>query len=154
MIDEENSFKWIMVRNGVRTVAIVNIEVVPSESGQNEILEHYAGKGFYSQGYLEEVSAVGYDSWKQAARKGLEYGFSLVPGHWTVHIYKIEGRTHTDTNPATVGYTMLLAFLDKVGVQLSQEQTAAFENYVEESWTKANTGLIPDFFDIINDYKK
>jgi hypothetical protein len=148
MSAEANSFRWKIFKNGIRTVAIVDIEVLPNPSGQSEIKEHYAGGGFISQGCIEEVPEIGYESWKLAARNGLEYGFSLIDTHWTVYMHKIEGRILTDTNPTVVGYTMLLAFLDKIGFQLDEAQTLKFEDFVLKSWAKPYKELIPDFFNL------
>ncbi|PSL33315.1 hypothetical protein [Chitinophaga ginsengisoli] len=148
MTDENDSFRWKISKNGIRSVAFVNIEVFPNPQGRNEIEEHYSGKGFVSQGYMEEIPAIGYDSWKLAARNGLQYAFSLITTHWTVRIHKIEGRSVTDTNPTVVGYTVLLAFLDKIGFRIDREQTDMFEAFVLNSWTKPYKELIPDFFNL------
>ena len=123
----------------------MRIEVVPNES-RNEIVEHYTGQGFTSQGNIEEVPAEGYNSWKIAAKNGLEYGFSLVDTFWTVHIHKIEGRTFSDTNATVVGYTILRAFLEQTGHSLAEQHIQKLEEFVMRSWTKPYKELIPDFF--------
>jgi hypothetical protein len=146
MIDETGSFKWTMYKNGIRCFAIVNIDVLPNSSDRNEIEEHYSGRDFFSQGSIEEVPETGYDSWKLAAKKGLEFAFSLFETKWTVHINKIEGRVLTDTNPTVVGYAILMAFLDKTGYQLDTERINIFEEFILKSWAKPYKELIPDFF--------
>jgi len=146
--DKSESFKWTISKNGIRSVALVDIDIFPNLLGRNEIEEYYTGTGFFSQGYLEQISPVGYDSWKLAARKGLEYAFSLTTAHWTVHIHNIEGRSLTDTNPTVVGYTILLAFLDRIGIRLKSEQIEIFEDYVLKSWVKPYKEVIPDFFNL------
>lgn len=148
MKDESDSFRWKIFKNGIGSVAIVNIEVLPNQLGRNEIEEYYTGGGFIGQGYIEEIPATGYDSWKLAARNALGYAFSLSVTHWTVRIHKIEGRSFTDTNATVVGYTVLLAFLDKIGIQLDREQTDIFEDFVLKSWVKPYRELIPDFFTV------
>lgn len=137
-----------MFKNGIGCVAIVNIDVLPNISGHNVIKEHYAGKGFFSQGYIEEVPEAGYESWKLAAIKGLEFAFSMVETNWTVHINKIEGRAFTDTNPTVVGYTIMMAFFDKIGFQPNVNQIGVFEEFVSKSWNKPYKELIPDFFNM------
>lgn len=148
MLDQTNDFRWTMFKNGIGCVAIVNIDVLPNSSGRNEIKEHYSGKGFFSQGYIEEVPEVGYQSWKLAAIKGLEFAFSLVETNWTVQINKIEGRALTDTNPTVVGYTIMMAFLDKIKFQLDVKQIGIFEDFVSKSWSKPYKELIPDFLNL------
>lgn len=144
-MDKGIPYRWTKVRNGIGTIAIVSIEVIPNEN-RNEIVEHYAGQGFSGQGHIEEVSAEGYKSWKTAAKKGLEYGFSLADTFWTVHIRKIEGQAFIETNPTVVGYTILRAFLEKIGYPLNQEEIEKLEEFVMSSWTKPHQELIPDFF--------
>ncbi|OQP44637.1 hypothetical protein A4H97_09735 [Niastella yeongjuensis] len=145
MTEDPKSYKWTKIKNGIGYVAIVNIEVFPNLEGTNEINEHYNGIGFTSQGYIEEVSAKGYDDWKAGARSGLKYGFSLVDRYSTVQINKIEGLT-SDTNPTIVGYTILRAFLDSINHELDNDQIRKLEEFVLCSWTKPNHLLIPNFF--------
>ncbi|SEW05142.1 hypothetical protein SAMN05428988_1596 [Chitinophaga sp. YR573] len=148
MLDQTNDFKWKIFKNGIRCFAIVNIDVLPNLSGQNEIKEYYSGKGFFSQGYIEEVPEVGYQSWKLAAIKGLEFAFSLVETNWTVQINKIGGRALIDTNPTVAGYTIMMAFLDKIGFHLDIKQIDIFEDFVLKSWSKPYKELIPDFLNL------
>lgn len=54
----------------------------------------------------------------------------------------------TDTNPTVVGYTILLAFLDRIGIRLKSEQIEIFEDYVLKSWVKPYKEVIPDFFNL------
>lgn len=145
MTDNAAFYRWSKFQNGIGSVALVSLEVEQSPSGTNQILEHYNGEEFTSQGNLEEVSQNGYDSWKIAARHGLEYGFSLIDTYWTVHIHKIRGLS-TDANPTIVGYTVLRAFFDKINYQLTDPQIEKLENFVMSSWTKPYKELIPNFF--------
>ncbi|WP_205513229.1 hypothetical protein [Longitalea arenae] len=145
MTREARSYRWTKLKNGIGYVAVVNIDVIPNLDGRNEIKEHYGGKGFTSQGQLEEVPEEGYDLWKAGARAGLEYGFSLDHNYWTVHIKSIAGLS-TDTNPTIVGYTMLRAFLDRINLELDSNRIEELEEFVLLSWLKPNETLIPDFF--------
>lgn len=144
----EQPYKWTRFWNGFGSVAIVTLDVFENTSNKNEIKEHYSGQGFTNQGYIEEVPAKGYDTWKIAARNGLEYAFSLVDKFWIVDLIKIEGRAFTDTNPTIVGYTVLRAFFDKIDFQLSSNQIDILEDFVLSSWVKPYKELIPNFFDL------
>lgn len=139
-------YRWTKIKNGVGSVAMVTLDVEPNLFETNQVLEHFSGQGFISQGHIEEVPENGYDSWKIAARHGLEYAFSLIDTRWTVHIHKIEGRISTDTNPTIVGYTVLRAFFDKINFQLTEKQIELLEEFVLRSWTKPYKELIPNFF--------
>ena len=140
-----NSYRWSKFKNGIGMVAIVTLSVERSSIEQNVIREHYSGNGFTSQGYIEEVPEHGYDSWKNAARNGLEYAFLQIDDFWTVDIYKIEGRDFIDTNPTVVGYTVMRAFFDKINFQLDPNQIETIEEFVMSSWSKPYIELIPDF---------
>jgi len=148
MTNDTTVYRWTKFKNGIGSVALVTLEVEKNSVSKNEILEHYSGQGFTSQGYIEEVPETGCDSWKIAARHGLEYAFSLIDTYWTVDIKKIEGRVATDTNPTIVGYTVLRAFLDKINFQLDDKQIEILEDFVLSSWTKPYKELIPNFFNL------
>jgi len=147
MVDN-NSYKWKKFANSIDSIAIVDLNAIPSASGQNQIIEHYSGQGFVGQGYLESVPENGYDSWKIAAKRGLEYAFALVSNNWIVTITKIEGRALTDTNPTIVGYTVIRAFFEKISFQLDNNQIETLEAFALSSWTKPYKELIPDFFNL------
>ena len=148
MTNNTTFYRWTKIKNGIGSVAIVTLDVEPNSFGINQILEHYSGEGFTSQGYIEDVPENGYDSWKIAAKHGLEYAFSFINTHWRVHIIKIEGRIATDTNPTIVGYTVLRAFFDKINFQLTDKQIEVLEDFVLSSWTKPYKELIPNFFNL------
>lgn len=148
MTTEITFYRWTKFKNGIGSVAIVTLNVEQSLSDENQIFEHYSGQGFTRQGDIEEVPENGYDSWKIAARNGLQYAFSLIDTYWNVHINKIEGRVATDTNPTIVGYTVLRAFYDKINYQLTDSQIEILEEFVLSSWTKPYKELIPNFFNL------
>jgi len=148
MANDTTFYRWTKFKNGIGSVARVTLDVEQNSFEQNQILEHYSGQGFTSQGDIEEVPENGYDSWKIAARHGLEYAFSFIDTYWTVHINKIEGRIATDTNPTIVGYTVLRAFFDKINFQLTDKQIEILEEFVLSSWTKPYKELIPNFFNL------
>ena len=141
-------YRWGKVKDGTPASAIVHIEVLPNASNTNGFIELYCGKGFYSQGSLEEVPEFGYDSWRIAARKGLEYAFSLTQTCWTVKIFKIQGRVFTDTNPTIVGYTVIRTFCDQAKIILQENTITELEQFVFSSWKSPYKELIPDFFNL------
>lgn len=145
MTPEAKPYRWVKIKNGIGSVAIVILNATPNTS-QHAIEELYAGDGFIGQGYIEEVPAEGNNSWKVAARKGLQYAFSLVPNFWKVQIHYIGGRAALDTTPTIVGYTVMRAFLSNIKYELPQDQIEKLEEFVLSSWTKPYKELIPDFF--------
>ncbi|MBL7708763.1 MAG: hypothetical protein JNJ86_06800 [Chitinophagaceae bacterium] len=154
MTNNETFYRWKKFKNGVGSVAMVTLDVTKNNSDQNKIVEHYSGRGFTSQGNIEDIPANGYDSWKISARHGLEYAFSLIDTFWTVDLNKIEGRAFTDTNPTIVAYTVMRAFFDKIGFQLDPNQIEILEKFVLSSWTNPYKELIPNFFNLtFTEYK-
>jgi hypothetical protein len=145
---ELNAYRWVKYQNGVGAFAIVTLSVEPNQNNVNEIRDHYSGNGFTRQGDIEEVPKNGYESWKIASRKGLEFAFTCVDKFWTVDIIKIEGRAFTDTNPTVVGYTVIHAFFEKINFQLDQEKINSLEEFVMRSWTKPYQEMIPDFLNM------
>ena len=148
MTNDTTFYRCTKFKNGIGSVALVTLDVEQNSFEQNQILEHYSGQGFTSQGDIEDVPENGYDSWKIAARHGLEYAFSFIDTYWTVRINKIEGRIATDTNPTIVGYTVLRAFFDKINFQLIDKQIEILEEFVLSSWARPYKELIPNFFNM------
>jgi len=148
MEGKKNSYRWATVKNSLPYAAIVTLSVYKNAANRNEIFEKYSGHGFTSQGSIESVILQGFDSWKTAAKHGLEYAFSLVDTFWNVDLEKIEGRAFLDTNPSIVGYTVMRAFFDKINYQLDSDQIAILEEFVFRSWTKPYKELIPNFFNL------
>lgn len=148
MTENEICYQWGKIKNGISLAAMVTLVVIENTSNYNEILEHYSGIGFTSQGKNESITPDGYYSWKLAARHGLKYAFSFTDAFWTVDIKKIEGREFIDTNPTVVAYTVMRAFLDKVCYKLNPDQIEVLEDFVLSSWTKPYKELIPDFFNL------
>lgn len=143
---ENNSYRWTKLKNGRGCVAIVDISVDKISSYKNEIVENYSGDGFTGQGNIESAPKNGFDSWKIAARHGLEFAFSLTKDHWRVTINSIEGRAITDTNPTTVAYTIFRAFCSKANLDITNYDLDDLEKFVLSSWTNPYKELIPDFF--------
>nr|WP_294934853.1 hypothetical protein [uncultured Flavobacterium sp.] len=144
MIDNNLDYKWLKVKNGKPFFAVINLEIVQTDS-ENEIIEAYCGKGFTSQGVLESVPEKGYDHWKIAVKTGLEFAFSLTDSFWKVRINSLEGRIFMDTNPTIVAYTAILAFCEQTQTNLDSELKERLENFVFSSWDKGNENLQPNF---------
>ena len=90
MIDEKLDFKFLKVKNGKPFFAIINLEITKNES-ENEIIDEYTGVGWETQGNIESVPMKGYDTWKKAVRRGLEFVFLHSSQKWKVTIKKVEG---------------------------------------------------------------
>lgn len=142
-------YKWSQFKDGFIGFAIVTLKAEPSIERRNKIIENYSGQGFTSQGYIEEVPAIGYIPWKLGVKSGLEYAFSLLDTFWNVRIDKVEG-IGTDTNATIAGYTALRAFMHQINFMLSQEEIDKLETFVQLSWKSPspNRELIPNFFDL------
>lgn len=102
------------------------------------------GRGFFSQGYIEEVPAVGYDDWKAGTIAGIEYALRVCaapPCH--VVITKIEGLT-TDTNPTIVAAAAIDGIWKAFGFHPTDELKTNIEQLVFNSWDVPLTS-IPQF---------
>ena len=135
--------KFLQVKNGLPHCASVSLSVeCPSESP--EILFRCSGAGFTSQGYIEEVPAVGYEDWKGGARAGISFALSVADRTGCrVEVCMIEGPT-TDTNPTIVGYAAALAVWKALGHQPSSEIIEKTESIVFSSWRRPHDE-IPTF---------
>lgn len=65
------------------------------------VLVACAGRGFMSQGYSEDASAIGYDRWKAAARKGVTFATGVADFRGAATIRRITG-FRADTNLTTI----------------------------------------------------
>ena len=147
MIDNKLDFRFLKIKNGKPFFAIVNLEISRSENG-NEVIEEYLGEGWKSQGIIESIPTIGYEDWKRAVRKGLEFVFSLTNEKWKVKIKKVEGRILTDTNPTVVGFATILAFCEQANLELDSNLKSKIEDFTFRSWEKNNAERIPNFIDL------
>lgn len=145
MINDNLDYQFFKVKNGKPFFAIVNLEVIRSDA-DNEIIEDYSGEGWIKQGQIESIPNKGYDSWKKAVVKGLEFAFSLSNEKWKVRIKKVEGRIATDTNPTIVGFVTILAFCHQTNLNLDSDFKSKLEEFTFKSWDNNNYEKIPDFF--------
>ena len=94
--------------------ARVELEVADIEGA--DVTFDCQGRGFYSQGYIEEATPEGYADWKDGAAAGVAFAFRLLKAKSrSVTIIKIEG-LGTDTSPAAVGAAAVLAVLDALKI--------------------------------------
>jgi hypothetical protein len=99
------------------------------------ILLIYLGRGFVSQGYIEEVPEKGYDDWKQGALAGIAYALATSVDHpCQVTVTKIEGLS-SDTNPTIVGGAAIQALWFAVEYAPSQEQMEHVDRLVFQSFS-------------------
>ena len=144
MMDADKPYIWRKNRLGF---AMITLDVAESEN--NSITEQYSGQGWVGQGNILEVSESGFESWKMAARLGLEYAFTLTGKHYSVQISKVEGLIITDTNPTVIGYVTMRAFLNRVAYTMTDEEINTLEKFVAESWKKPyDKEFLPDFFSL------
>ena len=146
MPETENGVKWFRNRHGF---AIVNLDVSPET--ENKIIEQFSGKGWFGQGNIDAISKNGFDNWKTAAKRALEYAFTFTDNYYTVTINSIEGLIATDTNATVVGYVTILAFFDKIGYTPEKAFTDNLEEFVLSSWKQTHDAT-PNFFDFTFTY--
>ena len=140
----EQGFKFLKIKNGLPYFAIVTLEAKEIKS-ESEIIENYSGAGFTSQGNFESIPKNGYDDWKIAARRGINFVLNLSNRNWRVTIHSIEGRIATDTNPTIVGYVTILALCTFIGFELDETLKEELDRFVFKSWKEDNSFKIPDF---------
>jgi len=115
-------------------LAFVKLEV-ESEWNGLDIITDCRGKGFTSQGYIEEVPANGYDGWKQGAVNGVKFALEAInKQNAKAVITHIEGLT-TDTNPTIVSAAAARALWNAFGINISAETEKNLEDYVLQSWS-------------------
>jgi hypothetical protein len=150
MIDDKLDYRLLKIKNGKPFFAIINLEI-SSNDKQNEIIEEYAGEGWTRLGDIESVPAKGikgYEDWKKAVIKGLEFVFSKTNTKWTVIVKKVEGRIATDTNPTIVGYATILAFCKQTNLELDSITNNNIEAFTFKSWDNKNDEKIPNFINL------
>lgn len=146
MVNDNLDYRLLKIKNGKPFFAIINLEV--NRSDKNEVLEEYLGEGFTKQGNIESVPAKGYEDWKKAVLKGLEFVFSKSSHEWKVKIKKVEGRIATDTNPTIVGFATILAFCKQTNLKLDFDVNNKLENFTFKSWENKNYEKIPNFINL------
>jgi hypothetical protein len=98
-----------------------------------------SGCGFFSQGYVEEVTAEGYTDWKAGAKAGVEFALSIAKIlNCHVVITKIEGLDITDTNPTIIGAAAALAIWSALKFEPSKEVIHQLETVVFSSWERSH----------------
>jgi hypothetical protein len=130
-------------QNGRLYFAEVALTVLcPAEATSIDVACH--GKGFTSQGVVEDVPAVGYEDWKQGALLGIHYALSRCSAPpCSVTVTSIAGLS-SDTNPSTVGAAAIQALWSALQYVPSPEEQAHIEQIVlrsaVESWER-----LPEF---------
>jgi hypothetical protein len=115
--------------------ALIRLEV-ETDCDETRITTDCHGQGFYSQGYIEEVPADGYDSWKDEAISGVVFALEVADVQKAeVTITHIEGLS-TDTNPTIVAAAAARALWNALEISVSNETEKNLENYVLQSWQK------------------
>lgn len=115
------------------------VELIDPEQ-ESVVTFECSGRGFYSQGYAEEVPANGYDDWKAGARAGclLALGTEQLTGN--VIVDRIVGFT-SDTNEWTVAEAAAKAVWQALCVAVSPELIAKLEHLEGQSWVDPSLDL-------------
>ena len=140
-------YKWFKVKNGVPFGAAIGLKVRPNFQFKNTIIDACQGQGFKGQGMIIQVPEIGFESWKQGAKIGLEYCFSMVNDFWTVELVTIEGLV-SDSNPTIIGYVAIRAFFDSIGQELDNDKIEQLEAVVFKSWERQHLDHLPDFYEM------
>lgn len=140
---ERTKFKLGRHKNGVGVYAEVALAIEPNDEGP--LIEFVcSGRGFFSQGYVEDVPAVGYDHWKEGARVGILFALQVAQSEkWNVRVLQIEGMT-TDTNPTIVGVAAAFAAWKSLNFEPSTEIVENVESQAFASWRLPHLA-IPEF---------
>jgi len=135
--------KMARYQNGRLYFAEVALTVLcPAEA--TSIIFACSGKGFTSQGVVEDVPSVGYDDWKQGALLGIRYAMSrcgTLP--CSVTVTSIAGLS-SDTNPSTVGAAAIQALWSALQYVPSSEEQTHIEQIVLQSAAQS-WDYLPDF---------
>ena len=114
------------VKGGLLHFAQVGLIVAPM-GGVTSVEFRCSGRGFYSQGHLEEVPAEGYGPWKEGARIGVTFAHRIAAlPPCAVVVERIAGLT-TDTNPTIVAVAAARAFWNAIGFQPAAEVVTSLE---------------------------
>jgi len=115
------------VKGGLLHFAQVALSVAP-KAGATTVELRCSGRGFYSQGYLEEVPAQGYDRWKDGARIGVNFALRVAGApSCAVVVERIAGFT-TDTNPTVVAVAAAHAVWNALGFKPADQIVTSLDN--------------------------
>lgn len=137
----KSEFVFSKMKNGKPHFAIVNIEA--EQSNENQVIENYSGRGFKSQGDIEEIQREGYDDWKEAVKRAIAFVLKRTEQNWKITINNVAGRIFTDTNPTIISYTTILALTKKMGIILDDPTRTKLDEMVFDSWNHGDLTL-PD----------
>lgn len=133
--------KVFRVRNGgMIFFAEVDLEVrdrsAESELFQlNSVVFRLNGRGFASQGYLEDAPTEGYEDWKAGAKAGVLFALQEMNARGAeVAVYRITGRYAIDTNAWIVAEAAAKAIWRNYDYLPAPELLAQIENLVDQSW--------------------
>jgi hypothetical protein len=98
------------------------------------------GAGFEAQGYLEDVPADGYDSWKSGATRGAIYARGLTQNTARqIIITRISGLT-THTNPCIVAIASALAVWSALAYEPSTQERQRLDQMLFDTWSHRDDG--------------
>jgi hypothetical protein len=127
--------KFAEFKSGLPHFAIVEVEMADSTAA-TMVEIRCTGQGWVAQGYIEEVSAEGYNDWKQGAVAGVCFALKELPSlQKVITITKIEGLT-TDTNPSIVAVASAHAVWNALGHKPSDSALTRLEGVAFTSWSR------------------
>lgn len=138
MVNDNSGFRWMKVKNGRLHLAFVELDIQKNDF-KNEIIEDYLINGF--DNYSEAIKP-----WRKGLINGLKFALSESSDFWKIKINKLEG-PYLDANPTIIGYTVILAFLEKAELVIDKERLEEIEHFVYESWGE-NAEKIPNFYEL------
>ncbi|HYG78386.1 MAG TPA: hypothetical protein VEK08_25515 [Planctomycetota bacterium] len=124
--------KFVKFSGGLMHFAEVAVCIEKSDTS-SIIKFDCSGKGFYSQGHVEDATAEGYDDWKAGGKAGALFALSFLPAsHLRVVVTRISGLT-SDTTPAAVGAATALAIWNALKFVPTTEAVSRLETVVLQS---------------------
>lgn len=124
------------VKGGLLHFAEVDLRIDRS-SDASSIAFACSGRGFTSQGYLEDVPASGYEDWKNGATIGVTFALATAGlRSAAVVIDRIVGQS-TDTNPTIVAVAAAHALWRAVGFTPPEDIAHSLETKMLGSFGQA-----------------
>ncbi|KAF2508808.1 hypothetical protein [Flavobacterium foetidum] len=140
MVNENLGFRWMKVKEGRLHFATLELDIQRNNL-KNVIVDNYLING-------HDNNSEGMKTRKAGLLKGLEFALSNSFDFWTITIKKLEAPI-LDANPTIIGYTALLAFIEKTKIAVDSNDLDKIEHFVYKSWKNENASKIPNFYKLI-----
>ncbi|MFD2942039.1 hypothetical protein [Flavobacterium notoginsengisoli] len=140
MTNYDSAFRWMKVKNGRLHFASIELDIQKNDF-ENKIVDDYLVNGFKND-------SEGIKPWKKGLIRGLEFTLSKSSNFWTIVIKELQAPV-LDSNPAIIGYTAILAFIEKTKIIIDEDDLRKIELFVYESWKGSNADKVPNFNKLI-----